>query len=436
MKETKFKFTKARLSRLKCGKNQSGEPIVARYYDTHTPGLMFQVTAKHHRSFYFTFASPEKHRGNRKMSRAQWLGEFGQLVLEDARKRVNESAVLVSRGLDPIEELKRESDARKAESIANASQSERDIVWTLRYQFDNQGSAYWRYAKRRQLKQVDNAIKVMRKHFAHWMDSRMDSLTAADLQRWYDNAISAKRASNPKAKVGGVNRAAAYLQGVFSQLRQATAHDDAPFQANPFVGFYTIKEPREKITYLEPQELADMLSVLDDLTDERPDWDWFALLVRLALTTGCRKGEMMSATYRQFEKREGGVELYVPENKANRPHRVPIAPAMWSAIQAHRLKHAHRIDDYVFPRARGATHQAYDMREQWKALHERAALPDDFTFHSLRHCFAVNALKNGVRIETLRELLNHADIKTTQRYAHVLPETKVSAIDLIAQDVF
>ncbi len=430
MTNNRFAFTVDRLRRIKRPER------LERYYDTKTPGLMFVITPNDARTFYFAFSSPElfveSTKGLRKKTRQLTLGRFPSLTVDQARKACSDAAALLASDIDPMEWRRRKRDEIQLEAAVN----EDSALWTLRYQVDNDDSAYWRNAKRRQLKTTDNAVRVMRKHFTWMIDHRLDDITGADLQVWYDGAISEKRASDRDAKIGGINRAVSYLQGVYRQLREATAFSDNPFTANPFIGFHTVSEPKEKITFIEPEQQSVMLDAVDELVEGRPDWAWFGLLVRFALATGCRRGEILSAKIDQFEKRGDRVLFHVPENKANRPHDVPINPKLWKLIQEYRVQYGVKSDGYLFPRARGATFKDRDIRDQWKALHEKALLPADFTFHSLRHQFAVNALKAGVRIETLRELMNHANISTTQRYAHVLPETKVDAIDKIGEGVF
>jgi integrase len=51
-------------------------------------------------------------------------------------------------------------------------------------------------------------------------------------------------------------------------------------------------------------------------------------------------------------------------------------------------------------------------------------------FHDLRHTFATTVAAAGVPLRTLQEYLGHADIKTTQIYAHYAPsEKEVEAIN-------
>lgn len=49
---------------------------------------------------------------------------------------------------------------------------------------------------------------------------------------------------------------------------------------------------------------------------------------------------------------------------------------------------------------------------------ERAGILKRVTTHTLRHAFATDLIRGGTDIRTLQELLGHADVKTTEIYAH------------------
>jgi integrase len=79
----------------------------------------------------------------------------------------------------------------------------------------------------------------------------------------------------------------------------------------------------------------------------------------------------------------------------------------------------------VFPRCAESGLAA--IRKSWNAAVKKAGLAD-FRFHDLRHTFASHLVASGVDIVTVKELLGHADIKMTMRYAHSAPASKVKAV--------
>ena len=57
----------------------------------------------------------------------------------------------------------------------------------------------------------------------------------------------------------------------------------------------------------------------------------------------------------------------------------------------------------------------------------------DFRFHDFRHDFGTKLLRDTGNLKLVQKALNHADIKSTLRYAHVLDEDIAAAVERVAK---
>jgi integrase/recombinase XerC len=129
--------------------------------------------------------------------------------------------------------------------------------------------------------------------------------------------------------------------------------------------------------------------------------DPHGFICRLLLETGLRWGEAVRA---QAADIENGM-LVLSQTKSGKVRRVPLSPAILSELGG-------RVGRFVGI----ANAQTVALRIQ--------ALTgiDTFHVHQLRHTFACRWLERGGSLAALQEVLGHASITTTQRYARLLEE--------------
>ncbi|MQY58388.1 MAG: tyrosine-type recombinase/integrase [Clostridia bacterium] len=73
-----------------------------------------------------------------------------------------------------------------------------------------------------------------------------------------------------------------------------------------------------------------------------------------------------------------------------------------------------------------------NIRKAFEGARKRVGITD-FRFHDLRHTFASRLVMAGVNLKTVQELLGHKSFEITLRYAHLSPEHKKAALDVLGK---
>jgi integrase len=148
----------------------------------------------------------------------------------------------------------------------------------------------------------------------------------------------------------------------------------------------------------------------------------FRPLVRAALLTGCRYGELVALKGSDFD----GRRVHVRESKSGKPRVVPLTAEGVEFFKAQAAGLA--TDALLFTRPDGQpwgkSHQARPMQAACKA----AGIPP-VSFHELRHSYASALAQKGTSLQVIAAALGHADTRITERhYSHIGPSYVEAAI--------
>jgi integrase len=69
---------------------------------------------------------------------------------------------------------------------------------------------------------------------------------------------------------------------------------------------------------------------------------------------------------------------------------------------------------------------------EWKKVRKKAGVAG-FRFHDFRHNLATKVLRETGNLKLVQRLLNHSDIATTTRYAHVLDGEVAEALERVTK---
>lgn len=149
-----------------------------------------------------------------------------------------------------------------------------------------------------------------------------------------------------------------------------------------------------------------------------------AELLRIACYTGLRRGELVALRWRDVRWAErvlvveraisAGVEV---SPKSGRSRYVPLADQPLAALERlSRRANFTSPDDFVFCNVVGDRLDPSALRRRYVRAREAAGLPR-LRFHDLRHT-AGSLLVRVIDPASVKDILGHADLKTTERYLH------------------
>jgi integrase len=159
------------------------------------------------------------------------------------------------------------------------------------------------------------------------------------------------------------------------------------------------------------------------------------LLVLTAASTGLRQSELLGLRWRDVDRDVQRIRVrnaYVRGEHSSRGksdlstrRSVPVADALLAELDRWRSRTVFSgDDDLVF--AHPETGQPVDRTKVTRRFQKACAdagVPV-VRFHDLRHTFATQLAARGEPLRLIQELLGHADLKTTQIYAHYAPSAR------------
>lgn len=185
---------------------------------------------------------------------------------------------------------------------------------------------------------------------------------------------------------------------------------------------FTIELPRannDKTEDLSPDELSRLLEAI-----ENADCTQAANLMRMALFTGMRRGELFRLQWADLDFERGFIHLR--DTKGGKDQIIPMNVEARKILESHtRTKSV-----FVFPGRKGK--KRVDIHKTVNRIKDAAGLPKDFrALHGLRHLYASMLASSGkVDMYTLQKLLTHKSPQMTQRYAHLRDESLRAASEL------
>lgn len=197
-------------------------------------------------------------------------------------------------------------------------------------------------------------------------------------------------------------------------IRFSIKHDLIIFDSSIYIELESIDNSRDR--FLTKQEIQRLYDA------SKYDQQLF-LIYKLALNTGARLGSIMSLCKKHINFTQ--MLLTLKDTKNNSTYTAFLTNELHQLLKEY--TEGLNFNDLLFP-----TNPQRRLRSLLDDLFNQELDSEDrknkIVFHSLRHTFASHLAINGTPIYTIQKLMNHKDIKMTQRYAKLSPDSGKDAV--------
>lgn len=250
-----------------------------------------------------------------------------------------------------------------------------------------------------------------------WPGRGPDQLSACDILQYLEHLRQVRHNG-----ASALNRQATILRNFY---RAIVAMGYLEPRQNPMAHFPKIKAaPRKLPTTLSREEIATLLH--HPPTDTVLGIRDHALLT-LLYGTGIRASECAGLTEKDINWEECTIRV---QGKGGHERTLPLNEEVVHVLRQYRLARGGAKANEPFFRSReGATLSRNAIYERVRTHARQAHIPKRVSPHRLRHTFATHLVQEGVGLVTLRDLLGHRQITSTQIYIHLTAQDLRKAAD-------
>ena len=239
-------------------------------------------------------------------------------------------------------------------------------------------------------------FSLMKKYLTHLDIKEMDEDVIL-------NFIVTLKQNHPKMKNITINK-------VLSALKTTLKYG-----ANHLITITRLSESKTLIPLIPASTILQILETLKK-NIHRPTQLRNYLIVKILLETGLRMNELI---HLQKHNVDFGTQTIVVEMTKTHAHRIVcFLEETQETLQTWMSLHP-TVPELFYNLKTKKPMTTASIESLFYQLKKRTGIQDNITPHKWRHTFATNFLRKGGDLETLRMLLGHSNLKTTQKYLHL-----------------
>ena len=349
-------------------------------FDTQSKGLVLEIRATGGKTYYLRYQS------NRGKTRQLRLSDAKDVSLAQARTLAAKARNKIAIGQDPADE---HAALKQVPTFAN-------FVKDSYMPFIRTYKRSWR---------CDTGL--LRNHLLPRFGAKhLDELSRQDIVRMMSERNAAGAAPS------SVNHLLILTRYIFNL---ACKWQVPGVTVNPTKDVPMLKINNQKERYISVDEARRLYEAVCNSRNRV-----LKFIVPMLILTGARKTEVLTAKWQDFDFERRIWRI--PVTKSGKVRHVPLSDGAISVLQS-----IPKIEGCEYAFASPKTGKPFiSMFWVWDKARKDSGLAD-VRLHDLRHSFASMLVNSGRSLYEVQHILGHAQVKTTQRYAHLSQETLLAA---------
>ncbi|MBV1788633.1 site-specific integrase [Marinobacterium sp. D7] len=368
------------------------------------------------------------------------IGRYPALTADQARELARQMIGRVSAGEDVLEQ---KQEARRAAKRQQQQSLGAYIV-----------EVYEAHQRRR--KSGELTIKMLRTHFATWLDKPMDAITPRNISRWQAEQETAGLAFETSKRIFGALKTClnhAVKTGTIDSHQLTKCQLEKPHLTDE-----ELAEAGTARRYLSEDETKALFDGIDAYQEEArrgrrnsrshgkahlPDLDTAIYVdhvkpwILTMFYCGFRPGDLFGLRWEHVNLNFGTIRKVIEKTAHHQsdPRTFPISKPLIQVLTVWHEQRGKPTSGYVFPSAssKSGRMDKHAMQKPWRKVREFAGLSEDLQLYTLRHNFASQLILAGADLLTVSKLMAHEDIQTTiKHYGHLRPDLAREYIERFA----
>lgn len=207
-----------------------------------------------------------------------------------------------------------------------------------------------------------------------------------------------------------INRKVSSLKSFYKYLQKIKT-----IEINPLASHKALKTPKKVQVPFSVKEVTMVLSeiIADDSFETIRD----KLIIELFYSTGMRRAELINLKVSSIDIAEKLVKVV---GKRNKERLIPLLPSIVKSLEIY-IKNREHLDvqsEYLFLTQKGNKIYETLVYRVINNYFSRVSSKLKKSPHILRHSFATHLLNEGADLNSVKELLGHSSLASTQVYTH------------------